>query len=165
MCIISSIRIVYTSKFIVFAPREKMLWIYYTLRSINFTDYSFFSGSTLLCLSPTLSYLFFLSACISWLCGNLNDCISGGGAVPVSSLSLGLLCVLCLQHSVLTYKTVYGVLRGLAGIPESVNLGAEANKVKSNTSIYLHHSSVQTDIPKEVIFYCIFKILSGSCGQ
>ena len=134
MCIISFIGMVYTSKFTVFAPREKMLWIDYTLRSIKFTDLSFFSGSILLCLSPTLIYLIFFSfVCISWLCGNLNDCISGGGAVPVSSLSFGLLCVLCLQHSVRTYKTVKGVLRRLAQIPESVNQGGNFLSYFQNT--------------------------------
>ena len=111
-----------------------MLWIDYTLRSIKFTDLSFFSGSILLCLSPTLIYLIFFSfVCISWLCGNLNDCISGGGAVPVSSLSFGLLCVLCLQHSVRTYKTGKGILQRLAQIPESVNQGGNFLSYFQNT--------------------------------
>ena len=74
---------------------------------------------------------------ISWFSGNLNVCISGGGAVPVSSLSLGLLlCLKVLYVSNTVYErttqSVYGVLERLAGIPGSVTLGTEANRIKNN---------------------------------
>ena len=74
---------------------------------------------------------------ISWFSGNLNVCIPGGGAVPVSSLSLGLLlCLKVLYVSNTVYErttqSVYGVLERLAGIPGSVTLGTEANRIKNN---------------------------------
>ena len=59
---------------------------------------------------------------ISWFSGNLNGSIAGGGAVPVSSLSLGLL--LCLKVFYIsntvyeqTTQSVYRVLERLAGFP------------------------------------------------